>query len=331
MFAFTHLSLAAAVLAPVLSAQAAKIIVQVGPEGQQIFSPSNITANVGDVVSFAFLTKNHSVTQSSFASPCEPLAGGVDSGFQSVAADATDIPEFSIAINNASKPLFFFSAQTVPTNECQRGMVFSINQAPNSAKSFAAFQAAAVASATATGTASATPSAAAKSSGSEILVQVGASNSDIFSPSNISANIGDIVTFQFVSKNHSVTQTTFAKPCSALLAGGVDSGFQPVPVNAAAFPTFSFAVNNASTPLFFTSKQAGYCNKGMVFSINQDPNSAKSFADFQANAEADVPLSKTGAAAASATITSPASNILVLVGANNSVGFAESPQQMAND
>ncbi|KAJ7832003.1 hypothetical protein B0H13DRAFT_2371149 [Mycena leptocephala] len=292
MFVFTHLSLATALLAPALSAHAAKILVQVGPEGQQIFSPSNITANVGDVVSFAFFTKNHSVTQSSFASPCEPLARGVDSGFQSVAVNATNVHEFSIAINNASKPLFFFSAQTVPVNECQRGMVFSINQAPNSAKSFAAFQAAAVASATATDAASATPSAAAKSSGSEILVQVGANNSDIFSPSNISAKVGDVVTFQFVSKNHSVTQTTFAKPCSALLAGGVDSGFQPALLNAPAFPTFSFTVNNASTPLFFTSTQAAIaseCNKGMVFSINQDPNSAvKSFADFQANAEADI-------------------------------------------
>ncbi|KAF8144704.1 hypothetical protein K438DRAFT_1992621 [Mycena galopus ATCC 62051] len=296
MFAFTRLSLAAAVLAPALSAHAVKILVQVGPGGQQTFSPSNITANVGDVVSFTFLTKNHSVTQSSFASPCEPLAGGVNSGFQFVAT--TNAPEFSIAINNASKPLFFFSAQTVPVNECQRGMVFSINQAPNSAKSFAAFQAAAVASATATGAASANPSAAVKLSGSEILVQVGASNSDIFSPSNISANVGDIVTFQFVSKNHSVTQTTFAKPCSNLLAGGVDSGFQPALVNVTAFPTFSFAVNNASTPLFFTSTQtaiASECNKGMVFSINQNPNSAvKTFADFQANAEADILPPATG-------------------------------------
>jgi hypothetical protein len=59
------------------------------------------------------LILSQSVTESSFASPCKPLAGGVDSGFQSVAADATNIPEFSIAINNASKPLFFFSAQTV--------------------------------------------------------------------------------------------------------------------------------------------------------------------------------------------------------------------------
>ncbi|KAJ7808117.1 hypothetical protein B0H14DRAFT_3762730, partial [Mycena olivaceomarginata] len=122
---------------------------------------------------------------------------------------------------------------------------------------------------------------------SNILVLVRANNSDTFSPSNISANVGDVVTFQFVSKNHSVTQTTFAKPCSVLLAGGVDSGFQPALLNAPAFPTFSFTVNNASTLLFFTSTQAAYCNKGMVFSINQDPNSAvKSFADFQANAEA---------------------------------------------
>ncbi|KAF8184530.1 hypothetical protein K438DRAFT_1974324 [Mycena galopus ATCC 62051] len=71
MFTFTHLSLAAAVLAPALSAHAAKILVEVGPGGQlkqQTFSsPSNITAKVGDVVSFAFLIMNHSVTQSSFA------------------------------------------------------------------------------------------------------------------------------------------------------------------------------------------------------------------------------------------------------------------------
>jgi ribosomal protein L10 len=72
----------------------------------------------------------------------------------------------------------------------------------------------------------------------------------------------------------------------------------------------------------------------MVFSINQDPNSAiKSFTDFQANAEADVPPAKTGAATASAapaSATSAASNIPVLVGANNSVGFAQSQQKIAN-
>ena len=37
-------------------------------------------ADVGDEVFFTFLTKNHTVTQSSFANPCGRLEGGVDSG-----------------------------------------------------------------------------------------------------------------------------------------------------------------------------------------------------------------------------------------------------------
>ncbi|KAJ7029922.1 hypothetical protein C8F04DRAFT_962333, partial [Mycena alexandri] len=112
-----------------------------------------------------------------------------------------------------------------------------------------------------------------------------------FSPSNISANVGDVVTFQFLAKNHSVTQTTFAEPCSSPLFGGIDSGFQPVSPNSTATPQFSFTVNNANTPLFFFSAQTAVvneCNTGMVFSINQDPNSAESFAAFQANAKTDI-------------------------------------------
>ncbi|KAJ6534341.1 hypothetical protein B0H19DRAFT_1039261 [Mycena capillaripes] len=184
MFVFTRLSLAAAVLALALSAHAANILVQVGAGNGLTFSPSNISAATGDTVSFQFLNKNHSVTQSSFASPCEPLAGGIDSGFQPVAANAADIPEFSFDITDGSKQFFFFSKQTVPVNECNRGMVFSINQDPNSAvKSFAAFQANAEAdipasTTTAIGTASEATAAPAKaSSGSEILVQVGAGGS----------------------------------------------------------------------------------------------------------------------------------------------------------
>ncbi|KAJ7659549.1 hypothetical protein DFH06DRAFT_989394, partial [Mycena polygramma] len=106
-----------------------------------------------------------------------------------------------------------------------------------------------------------------------------------FSPPNITAAAGDTVTFQFLSKNHSVTQSSFASPCTSL-AGGVDSGFQAVAINATAVPEFSFTLKNASAPLFFFSKQNAYCQKGMVFSINANPNSAKSFAAFQASAEA---------------------------------------------
>ncbi|KAJ6536175.1 hypothetical protein B0H19DRAFT_962912, partial [Mycena capillaripes] len=133
------------------------------------FSPSNITAAVGDVVGFQFQNKNHSVTQSSFASPCTPLAGGLDSGFQFVAPGATTLPEFSFNVTDVSKPLFFFSGQTNPVNECQLGMVFSVNANPISAESFEAFQAAALNSAASSVSA---PSASA-SSGNKILVQVG--------------------------------------------------------------------------------------------------------------------------------------------------------------
>jgi plastocyanin len=78
-------------------------------------------------------------------------------------------------------------------------MVFSVNANPDSAKSFAAFQANAEATAPAS-TATAAPVAA--SSGAAILVLVGANNQLTFSPSNITANVGDTVTFQFESKNH---------------------------------------------------------------------------------------------------------------------------------
>lgn len=37
-------------------------------------------ANVGDQVVFHFHQKNHTATQSSFAAPCSPLEGGLNSG-----------------------------------------------------------------------------------------------------------------------------------------------------------------------------------------------------------------------------------------------------------
>jgi hypothetical protein len=135
-----------------------------------------------------------------------------------VPVNATALPEFSFVINNASTPLFFFSKQTAYAcpfsrkplkatdliesrivSECSKGMVFSVNANPDSAKSFAAFQANAEATAPAS-TTTAAPVAA--SSGAAIFVLVGANNQLTFSPSNITANVGDTVTFQFESKNH---------------------------------------------------------------------------------------------------------------------------------
>lgn len=62
-----------------------------GPKGLA-YEPNNIVANVGDMVIFTFLSQNHTVSQSAFATPCELLAGGMDSGFQPNANNSVNPP-----------------------------------------------------------------------------------------------------------------------------------------------------------------------------------------------------------------------------------------------
>ncbi|KAJ6532379.1 Cupredoxin, partial [Mycena capillaripes] len=132
-------SLAVVALAPILSVYADNILIQVGANNQLIFSPSNVTAKVGDTIAFQFQSKNHSLTQSTFAAPCTKN-GPVDSSFQFVPAGSTQLPQFSFNVTDTT-PLWFFCAQTNPVSHCGQGMVFSVNADPNSAKSHAAFQA----------------------------------------------------------------------------------------------------------------------------------------------------------------------------------------------
>jgi hypothetical protein len=142
LFSFVATTILSAVIV-----NAADILVKVGANNGLIFDPSNITAQAGDTISFQFQGKNHSVTQSTFGNPCEFMttpSTGVDSGFMPVPANATSLPQWSITVNNASTPLWFFCAQTNPVSHCQKGMVFSVN-AP-ATKTFAMFQAAAEAS-----------------------------------------------------------------------------------------------------------------------------------------------------------------------------------------
>ncbi|KZT26567.1 hypothetical protein NEOLEDRAFT_1132091, partial [Neolentinus lepideus HHB14362 ss-1] len=73
------------------------------------------------------------------------------------------------------------------------------------------------------------------------------------------ANVGDTLSFQFQSKNHTVTQSTFADPCEQMTTPtvGIDSGFVPVAADATTFPVWSFTMTNASAPLWFYCKQVG--------------------------------------------------------------------------
>ncbi|THU92905.1 hypothetical protein K435DRAFT_725860 [Dendrothele bispora CBS 962.96] len=117
--------------------------INVAPNGQFMFSPNNITAPVGTLVTFWFPTLNngpHSVTQSSFADPCTFLQAnsssnapaGFDSGLQSATT-------FTINVTD-DQPIWFHCKQIL---HCGMGMVGSINAPTNGTNTFQAFLSAA--------------------------------------------------------------------------------------------------------------------------------------------------------------------------------------------
>lgn len=120
-----------------------------GPAGQFEFTPEALSAAVGDQVVFHFNPKNHSVSQSSFATPCGHKDGGFNSGFMPVAANssADSRPTFTVTVNDTT-PVWVYCGQAAntPASHCGQGMIFSINcPADGSPNSFANFKKAALA------------------------------------------------------------------------------------------------------------------------------------------------------------------------------------------
>jgi plastocyanin len=131
---------------PVKGAHGATHTVAVGRGGLK-FEPDNIFAEVGDIVEFHYLPKNHSVAQSSFANPCVP--SGEDaffSGFMPT-ADGTQNPNvFQIEVKD-DKPIWFYCSQTAG-NHCQAGMNGVINQKVDTPNTLSAYRAKAALSGT---------------------------------------------------------------------------------------------------------------------------------------------------------------------------------------
>jgi plastocyanin len=153
-------------------------------------------------------------------------------------------------------------------------------------------------------------------------VVVGGPGQLVYTPNQITANTGDIVLFEFMTKNHTATQSSFAAPCEAL-AAGVDSGFMPNPSNTSPAPTFTYQVTSTSPAcksevychqssmysltyisIGFYCRQSGHCAQGMVFAIN--PTAAKSFNAFQAAAMAGTSGTASAAAVVYSSSTSSA-------------------------
>jgi len=275
-----HFALASLLLlASAQLALAATFNVTVGGPGVLKFNPQFVNADVGDTIFFTFQQKNHTVTQSSLADPCSPLAGGFDSGFRPVDNQTTDFPQAELTVKT-SAPVWAYCRQGT---HCKSGMVFAVNPGTQ----FAAFQAAATGG-TPSSSLSPSPSVAATpptvpTPSTDHKIVVGGPGLLAFSPANITAQPGDTVTFEFRQKNHTVTASSFSDPCNAL-ASGVDSGFKPVADGATNFPTFTLPIND-TTPIWGFCKQGNHCSQGMVFAINAVESSSKNFAAFQALAK----------------------------------------------
>jgi len=271
---------------------AAEFNVTVGGSAGLVFTPEFVNAQAGDTVFFTFKQKNHTVTQSTFDSPCQRSADGFDSGFIPVPAENVDGP-FPAArfLVRDTKPIWAYCRQA---NHCQQGMVFAVNPGDQ----FPAFKAKAMASGnppvstppavpspppslpTTTSTPVTSPSPT--PSGKDFRVIVGGPGRLVFEPNTVVAQPGDTVTFEFRQKNHTATQSTFNDPCKPLTPG-FKSGFKPVGDNATEFPTFTVPVNDTKAVWVYCA-QANHCSSGMVFAINADTTGSNTFDAFRAKA-----------------------------------------------
>lgn len=102
--------------------------VTVGAKGQNLYYPNQVNANLGDIIRFNFLAKNHTVTQSDFNTPCT-YNGGFDTGFNQFNPDNQTNSIVKDFVVTTTKPTWFHCAQTNPKSHCQAGMVLGINPA----------------------------------------------------------------------------------------------------------------------------------------------------------------------------------------------------------
>ncbi|KAJ5824910.1 Cupredoxin [Penicillium robsamsonii] len=112
--------------------------IQVGPKSNpHQFDPSEIKANVGDIVVFEFYPTNHSVVQAEYDAPCIPASGDIfySGPFANFNLQGGQIvgppPTWSLRVNN-TEPTFFYC--TAIDSCTKNGMVGVIN--PNTTQSW---------------------------------------------------------------------------------------------------------------------------------------------------------------------------------------------------
>lgn len=274
------------------------------------YVPDRINAKVNDIVNFIFKPKAHSVTQSTFNTPCSKLMGGFDTELVNGSISGNITRQYTVT--DDSKPLWFYCKAQGPPNHCGVGMVFGINpgnkmdefiakaKAQNGPNGNGTSSTSSTATATTSGTYS-TDSATATYGGAKATTTVVVSGGF-----NASANVntlkyeppflkrataGDVVVFDFRKLNHTVTESSFDNPCKKLNKDAFDTNFNDFNKDDVPGLKLERFTLPDDKPHYFYCKQAngqpnGHCSNGMVFAINIDE---KRFGDFKTNAEATKP------------------------------------------
>ncbi|GAB1319394.1 hypothetical protein MFIFM68171_09604 [Madurella fahalii] len=240
-------------------AQAVHHQVTVGKGGELKFVPATIHAKEGDTVTYTFFARNHSVAQSSFSEPCQPLAGGIFSGFvPNQSPDVASWTTFTVTVRDTN-PIWIYCSQP-NGNHCQKGMLHAINP-PAEGNTFEKFAELATNAPTSTSPANGLPAGGLR----QTHVEVGKDGKLTFEPSNIIEPKNTLVKFNFHPRNHSVVKSTFDRPCMPSM-GGFSSGFIPTTVSPSGVE-FEIIIPD-DEPIWFYCAQGRHCQTGMVGSIN---------------------------------------------------------------
>ncbi|TBU37455.1 hypothetical protein BD309DRAFT_974046 [Dichomitus squalens] len=132
-------------------------------------------------------------------------------------------------------------------------------------------------------------SAVAASSAKQIVITVGGNTtnnaSTVFQPAEVTANIGDVVFFNFTQGNHSAIQSEFASPCipahdTNITVNGFNSGPRDAG-NGTAITNLPVTVTDNNTIWFY---DANTCAEGGVGGINVNESSTETLDGFRRNA-----------------------------------------------
>lgn len=101
-------------------------------------------------------------------------------------------------------------------------------------------------------------------------VQVGAQGNLSFSPNQITAKAGDVINFQFLKLNHTLTQSSLEEPC--LPNKQFDTGYHHFNPMNKTDNILQFFVQDTEPQWFFCHQNlpTSHCKAGMVFGLNPE-------------------------------------------------------------